>query len=529
MQKPNLKKITDQTSNGHPEQRLALAQQALTVLLNYLRWLSQNLKRQRDDFRRTLEAWEARFIHEELTPYAVQHDVEQGRKIRLYAWIAVLAELGMSFFMALSFGVPVLFALGLAVVATYVTKAMLMALWSNRLQPQETIRRLRQFIIAPFGCLTFVSLAVLLLAVRGTGGLLLLLAGLLNVSLFGVSFGLLFLAAGLLCYADVLLWSLRAERLYQRVYQEATATHKVYEHVQRVIAELASPVAAAPPPVVLPGQPNFVNASARPIKAAKPLVRVAAPFLLCVALFNSACKEQERNYLLPQTNTVTEALTPQSPTETEMQVFVDASFSNHPQMLEDAVQQLVLELAEIVEQQDVIEFIAYLFGQDGWSATKTVSLTLPARNAQRTSEAGALLPHLQEAQTSEAIKDYRVALRAKLQSLQATQLLPPTSAVEPPCTDLNGLFARLENSHSKRRRLIVVITDGHESCATAFRPVKLAPQTKLAVILLPEDPRNVAAQPQYTLFETRQQQLRQAIPSALILKPFEKIAEALRE
>lgn len=525
MKNLNLKTIINLVSFGHPDSRLAYAHKVLALLLSHLRWLSHSLTRQRADFRRTLEAWEARYITEELAPYAVQHDVDQGRKIRLYAWIAVLAELGMSFFMALSFGVPVLFALGLAVVATYVTKAMLMALWSNRLQPQETICRLRRFIIAPFGLLTFASLAVLLLASRGTGGLLLLLAGLLNISLFGVSFGLLFLAAGLLCYADVLLWSQRAERKYQQTYQELSNTNEVYELVQRVIRELTPPVVAPAPLAAATHQPNFVAQTSGPIRQAKPLMRVVAPLLLTAAIFNSACDGASSKLTLPTAESVS-AATPTA-AETEMQVFVDGSFSNQPQMLADAVQQLLRELPGIVERHRVNHFAAYLFGQDGWAATKTVALDLPKLETVRHSEAGDILPQLQAAEKTRLLEAHREALREHLQRLTPVQLLPDQNAVEPPCTDLNGVFARLAGQHQSARRLVVIITDGHESCAAALRPVKLPSQTTVVIVLLGEDARNLNGQPQYILIDARRQQLQQAVPQATILTPDDRISEAL--
>ncbi len=525
MKKPDLNKIVDQVTTGHPEQRLAAARAALALLYEYLRWLATNLRRQREDFRRALEAWDGRYIHEEIAPYALQQDVDQGRKIRLYAWVAMFAELGLTFFMALTFSVPVLFALTMAVVAIYVTKAIMMALWSNKLRPQDQIHRLRKFIIAPFGLFMLGSLAILLLAQRSAGGLLLLLAGLLNASLFGVGFGLLMVASGLLCYSEAMLWSQRAELRYRQLYTEAAEANKVYEYVQRVIRELTPPA----PPVITapPAAPDFLNGfgNSEP-RRAKALVRAGAPLLLGFVLLSSACQGVPVGSVTPNIETPA-AAAPVPIAATEMRVLVDGSFSNHPQMLADAVKHLLHELAQVVESQHITRFVSFYFGRDGWAATKTLELDLPTPRTTERSEPSEVFGRLRDEQKAGALKNYRAELHDALKNITATQLLPPAGTPEPPCTDLNGVFANLTATRSNPHRLVVLISDGHENCAAALRPVKLPSQTRLIIVLLPEDTAKAGGQPQYLAVEARRQQLQQAVPQALIVMPDEKLLEVL--
>ncbi|MFN7949865.1 MAG: hypothetical protein U0Z53_31240 [Blastocatellia bacterium] len=515
MRKPNLTEISNKITGGHPDRRLAAALDFAGVLLNYRRWLTHQLKCQREDFHRTREAWEGRYFHEDLTPYAIAHDVEEGRKVRLYAWIAVAAELGLTFFMAVTFSVPALFALALAVIAIYVTKGLLMSLWSNRLEPHEQIRRLRKFIIAPFGLLLLLSLGVMLLAQRGTGALLLMIAGLLNLSLFGIGFSLLLVAAGLLCYAEAVLWSQRAERRYQQTYAEFTEANKVDEQIQRVIQELTPPVPPVPQPAT--ATPDFVNSEGKPPQRAKALMRIA-PFLLCATLLNTACEGVVTSK--SQSAVIT-------PPPTDLQIIVDGSLSTHPQVLADSAKHLAGELPELAAAHHVIHLSAYLFGRDGWAATQTLELDLPSPAQHQSGEPEQILGQLREAERAAVQQQYRAELRARLQSVTAVRLLPLADTPEPPCTDLNGVLARLSETRSKHRCLVILLTDGHESCASGLRQFKLPPATQLVIVLLPDDPHTLGGQTQAALFALRKQQLQQAVAQAVIVTPFEKLMDVL--
>ena len=106
--------------------------------------------------------------------------------------------------------------------------------------------------------------------------------------------------------------------------------------------------------------------------------------------------------------------------------------------------------------------------------------------------------------------------------------LLPTTAVEPPCTDIQGVLERIVASARAQRRLIFVVTDGQENCARQLRPVALAAaNAALVFVLLPEAAgRQGRPDEQWRL---RRDALLQAAPGAVVMPHFGDWAAAAEQ
>ena len=108
----------------------------------------------------------------------------------------------------------------------------------------------------------------------------------------------------------------------------------------------------------------------------------------------------------------------------------------------------------------------------------------PAAMAQH--ELGAVFGQITAEQKIQAEAKYQTALAQALAAITPEKLLP-TDAVEPPCTDIQGVLERIVAAARAQRRLIFVVTDGQENCARQLRPVALtAANAGLVFVLLPE-------------------------------------------
>jgi len=125
----------------------------------------------------------------------------------------------------------------------------------------------------------------------------------------------------------------------------------------------------------------------------------------------------------------------------------------------------------------------------------------------------------QKTQALEKIRQlYSAGLNEILHEIHEKELLPPPDHKEPPCTDFNGLHARIARAGAHRLQLALELTDGkREKCEPQLLPT-VAPETPtaLVVVLLPAK----GDKAPYELFEERMREMQKALPWAEIIPYF---------
>jgi hypothetical protein len=155
-------------------------------------------------------------------------------------------------------------------------------------------------------------------------------------------------------------------------------------------------------------------------------------------------------------------------------------------------------------------------------------LTLPKpQPVNRGGEAGELFSNVKkalvkqaEAEAAEvegkARQEYQTQVAQSLASVTETVLLPSTDMPEPSCSDVNGVLHRITATTSAKPRLVLLITDGHESCVPTLQSIQ-PPKGPITVvtILIPEKVVGKKHKVRsYDQFETRSAALVQAAPWA---------------
>jgi hypothetical protein len=546
MKTKELNKIIFACTNGAPELRRRSVAEAKLRLGQDVARLRDKAAAQCEEFRRRLEAWTSSAVSGTPRPLTIEQDRRDARLVNLIAWVLTATELALTFWLAVVFGIPPVFLLLLAVVAIFALKAGLLAVWRNDAQPQETRRRLRNFVIVPSLVVTMLSAAALIFA-RGVGGaFVLLLLPLLNLALCALSLGCLGLAAGLFALGYLLLWSHYAERQFNAVEREAVETLRVLRQVEKIEEELKAERTGPPAPPASPGAGSADSLQEQAARVTAPLfekdraavksgIKKATPLLplaLVVALLTAGCSSPRATAGAAGGEAAGGALAaaPSASAQgTAMEVWLDWSLSTEAGAYRDAVRALVAALPEVAARHRVARLTAYRFGDSGWNATELLRLDLPAPGQSEVGEAGAIFGSVRNAQQDQAGRQYAAQLREKVAGVTEAKLLPGDVS-EPKCTDLQGALSRIAQGRGAQRRLVVMLTDGQDTCSRRLRPVSLAAaNAAVVVILLPEHSRREAQPLAHESWEETRAKLAQALPGAAIVPHFADPTGAINE
>ncbi|HWX43282.1 MAG TPA: hypothetical protein VN345_19215 [Blastocatellia bacterium] len=523
MTRHQIRKARNRYDDGHPDHRLTAAEEAYVVIVQDVGRLQASVENQRHEFRRMLEAWLGIRIKETRPPHAIHEDVHTAWNVSFFACLLVIAELVLSYFLATIFAIPIVFAMMIALVAIAATEIGLHALWLNKQRPRENIRRLRRYIIAPALVVTLGALCLLFLA-RSLSQMF--PDEVINISLFALSVGTLLLAAGLLGFAHVYFWSRRAERIYNRTERELALTASERRHVEKIMAACKDEDEAGPPAPgtqttkSLPSAKTAPNALAATIEHTAPAILLALLALLPLSSASCAFKTSAN----PPSN---EAGKPVQ--QTFLDVYMDWSLSPESQPFESSVERFTKQAPEIVADLQVKRLSAYQFSTDGWSAREILAMDFPLPRQAPGDEASQLFGRKKAAKQEEADTKYREGIKQRLSSISKPDLLPPQSLPEPRCTDINGVIARILSSAGDARRIAIIFTDGHESCATRLssRPAPSTQSCTVLFVLLPEAPGR--KETRSVQFEDRSARIHSALPWAYVIAPHADLLKAISE
>jgi hypothetical protein len=517
--------------NGHPDIRLAKAEDAKIMLLQDIERLQSSLVDQQHQFKRGLESWHGCRISELRRPQSIHEDVHSAWVFLIFAYILTAVETALAYYLAPIFGIPTLFAILIVIAAIAVTKMGLHALLLNEEKPKESIRRLRLYVIAPSFAISLAALCVVLLA-RSLSDLFSDSA--LNLSLFGVSIGTLVLAAGLFEMAHLFFWSRRAERIYNQTERELAQTAVEIRYIERVLPTFKK--GGDDKKNLLPPINASVDNLTQTIQHTVPAILLAAAIAL-----TTACGAKGKTNQTDQTsNANPSVVTAAKPSgnqvdwhkpgqTTQMDWYLDWSLSDDSEAMSDAVDRMVTELVQIVEAFSVTRLTGYQFGSDGWSATRLFQMDLPAPEHIESNEAAVLFGKRKDAKHQEMLRTYHSNIQQQLSEVTKSRLMPPANFAEPQCTDINGVLARITSTNSNVRQIEVIFTDGTESCARELHP-RAAPDNQnlaLIIVLLPEILRN--RELRSVQFEERKTRIQRALSWATVIAPHSSVLNAINE
>lgn len=541
MQKRELKQIAFNVSHGGRESRLRYAEEAVPALGQEMIRLQDAAQSYCREYTATWEAWTSRIANGLLRPLAIEQDVRVARLVRGVAWGLTLTELALSVFLAFFFLVNPIFVVLLALTAIFSLKAGLLALWGNEAQPQWTRRRLLRWVLSPSLAVTLLSVAVLLFTRGVMGWLALLLLPFLNAALFTLSLGILGLAAGLFSLGFLLLWSLHAERRFNALEREAVETRRVLQRAQQVCAQLRprsngdghgngvplwgpDQVSLGDAARIISIQPGREETDSRREGVHRRRTgggSFLASMLFLLAIGMSGCNATASSQAANQVAENAPATAQETPGDAmRMEIWLDWSLSADTGPYREAVGAVLAVLPALAERHRIAGLSAFQFGDKGWSAQKIVGLELPLPPNTRKNEPDALYGQIGLEQTAQAEAKYRARLQEKLAPLRTEELLP-VGAVEPSCTDIQGVLERIAASDHPQRKLVFLLTDGAENCAHQLRPVTLdQAQTALIIVLLPES-QNVrrGSRPDES-WRSRRDSLLQSVPEAIVIPHF---------
>lgn len=539
MGKKPLNQIDFDITHNTPDLRLRHAEESAPALRQDLIRLRDKAQGIFEQFKAAVEAETGRAYNGPSRPVSIEQDIRHARLAKVVASVLTVAELAMAFFLSLIFLLNPLLALMLAVIAIVALKAGLLAAWRNDAQPLAPRRNLRRRVIVPSLVVTLVSAAALIFTRGVLGWLALLLLPLVNWWLCALSLGLFGLAAGLYALGFLLSWSRHAERRFNAIEREAVETRRVLQKVERIIEELRPR-----PQRLAPATPSLSSASSAlsgiaPRQPAPLPARITGKIggflssLLLVAALTGGCNLSEtmkpgQSAAAPASPAVRPA-NEQSADGARLELWLDWSLSAESGIYRETLQRLVAVLPEMAAIHHVERIAAYAFGDNGWNAPEILKLELPAPQAVQSGEGAALYGQIQNAQLKQSEEQYRSMLRDSLAAVKLENLLPG-QAPEPRCTDLNGAIHRIAESAGPQRRLVFLLTDGHDTCSRGLQSARMAKSNAAVVaVILPETPNGGEARRSDQVWIERRAEMEAAMPGAIVIPHFGDPAAAAND
>src|SRR5205809_5004940 len=465
----------------------------------------------------------------------------RGKIVQSAGWIAILFECALGAWLALRIGIAWWTGVVLALLLGVILHGALTFLFRRSGQPRETYATLKKWLLWPAFILTLVSILAVLAVRVLTGWLLLALLPFLGLSLWSATIGLLLLGAALLVASDVYEWSRRDAREYAAIDYEQHKSENVRREFEEDLRELEKiETQQAQLPV------SHANASSSPNgNNAVALARTLPLLLLAACLtWTTACTTGKGDVQSPPSqpgDPTANSNAPQSNGGTYFDIYVDASQSPSTTALRDVIRRLIDSLPRIVERWNVRRLTGFLFAQDGWNVEEKVHVDLPELRLPKVTnyDAGEFkgFRNVEEAQEQQTASDANVAdtqarttYRGEIHRLLATitedaLMPPPKSELEkgPPCTDVNGVLGRVGNSKSLPR-IVLVISDGHETCQPTLNQIPDATENILVFALLPE-----GNKPGQRDFDLRKAQIAKAAPWIQVVPYFNDLDTAISE
>jgi hypothetical protein len=473
-------------------------------------------------FREEQEKWTGNVAEKtHLRPIAEPQDCQKAQMYRWGATACTLLEAAMAGFIFANLGLPWWLGALVAVLLVVIFEAGFSLTFDEPDEPTKAYVKIRRWLLGPSFVIFVVSALTLLLARTIPESWVPQLMEVFNLSLWSTTVSLLLLGGALLAAAHLRGWSGHITALYEAVDGLQHRVRCVEAELEGQLSTLraksmgqqesaSSPSLSEQPAIVLNGS------------AIAATILLPALLSVCPAFTNHASAQAQ--LLAPK------------PCH-DMDLYIDHSRSLSEAPLTSTVHELLRQLPQIVETWDVCgELRVTPWAQDGWSAAPILSLQLPQLTLRKpqplshTGEVGFFFSNVTQAlekrhaaqaaaADARARQDYREQVAQTLATVTENALLPSAVAPAPACSDLNGVLRRITTTTSAKPRLVMLVTDGHESCTPTLQPVPTPAGTVTVVtILIPENAtgKKKSKTRGYDQFETRRAALVQAAPWARV-------------
>lgn len=220
-------------------------------------------------------------------------------------------------------------------------------------------------------------------------------------------------------------------------------------------------------------------------------------------------------------------------TETTLEITEDISLSLETELSNSIKEEIWQQLPEIIEKQNVTMLRAMQFYSNGWIPSKVFELKLAAfqpptmPNSKLHGEMGKLKTFKQAEQKAREkqyiaefttkLCDYKEYIKQSLLDKQNVFMSVPNLKIKD-CTNLQGALERIARfGNYSNPHLVLLITDGQDSCGQSSIISNPGENVTLVVILLPiKNEKNA----QFG-FQQRKQALQSVVPWATIISPSE--------
>jgi hypothetical protein len=533
---------------GAPSKQTKLLEYLVPTLEQDIVRLTETKNARKLVFSHKLEIWWGRSIEKDIRPFAIPEAVRTGH---VYLWAAVACLLFESLVAAMIFsGMDMSPWLGavFAVVTGIILHGIVSLALNSLERPLETLRKVRHWVLAPSAIFFGISFVLLLLARTVTGEVAVQLLPAFNTSLWTITIGLVGMAGAFLAAREVLVWSQRDEREFNGLELEESRTKAFRDtalsHFLTVTTGMSGSTrvefSEESTTRTASNETSSFPSTGRPTGFGT--FSAVAALLLLLPLVNTSCSRGS-SQTLEGTSRAADTLTrPESvvvPAESELELDVDTSSSPDDDALKEFLQQLRVKLPDIIERYNIVKVSVYAFNQDGWKARAAFSQDIPRLSVQQSPQTNAgeigVLPNISSAvdthnesakrqQSEEARRLRRVRIAELLEDLKVSALLPDSAGEEPPCTDLNGLLHRTSRSNSPRKRFVIIVTDGHETCGTLTPPSRPpGSNVALVIVLIPEKPTQSDLDISYKQFNVRETELIEVAPWAVVVPYFQLV------
>lgn len=259
--KKELRKIrSTYTLSGSPAFVKTGLLNALVLLNTYLTRLSDQQFHLETEFAETISMWLTKNVPAQIRPQRLTALTRKGLLALFTAIPLTLTEMAVFTVLSISLGVYWVFAVSIAFLLTVAAKAFIYIGTDAPSQPLLHQRRILRFVFLPAGRLFLLSGCLLLFFSR-TDAAEATVVGLINVSLFLLSLACLGISAALFALANHWLWSLKAERRYNRLELEKAAVISELHYVCSRLRELGyEPTLEQPPAAALMQLPKTLVA-----------------------------------------------------------------------------------------------------------------------------------------------------------------------------------------------------------------------------------------------------------------------------
>lgn len=205
---------------------------------------------------------------------------------------------------------------------------------------------------------------------------------------------------------------------------------------------------------------------------------------------------------------------------------IDATQSGNPIAFQQVAEKIAKALPELTLDYCVSEVEILQFTHNGRVPQKKLQLSIPVFVSppdELTSSDADIFGGVNQAQTDSrkdliltAWSNHREGILQKTQEISADTIIP-TISEQPRCSDIAGFLGYLSDLQSEQKQIILLITDGNETCQSDIETVTLPQNTAMSIFMLPLTEQETKSTKGLDLnFEKRKKTMQERVPQSVV-------------